>query len=163
MTDYLKPLPPITNLNRPYWEGLREGVLRMQRCSACHKIWYPPSPVCPQCWSTDHAWAALSGRATVNSWVIFHQAYLKGYDDEVPFNVAEVTLDEGPRLMTNLVGIDNGHIEMGMAVEIVFDTVTDEVTLAKFGPAPSTSTASAPAADTSATGSTSAGPDGSAS
>jgi uncharacterized OB-fold protein len=77
----------------------------------------------------------LSGRGTVNSWVVFHQAYLKGYDDEVPFNVAEVTLEEGPRLMTNLVGLANDEIEIGMPVEIVFEPVTAEVTLAKFAPA----------------------------
>lgn len=133
--EYLKPLPPITNLNRPYWDGLREGVLRMQRCTACALIWYPPAPICPGCWSEAHEWVPLSGRGTVSSWVVFHQAYLKGYDDEVPFNVAEVTLEEGPRLMTNLVGIDNDDIEMGMDVEVVFDAVTDDVTLAKFGPA----------------------------
>jgi uncharacterized OB-fold protein len=132
--EYLKPLPPITNLNRPYWDGLREGVLRMQRCSSCHRIWYPPSPLCPHCWSDEHDWVALSGRATVNSWVVFHQAYLRGYDDEVPFNVAEVTLAEGPRLMTNLVDVANEDIHAGMAVEVVYDAVTDEVTLAKFRP-----------------------------
>lgn len=132
MTGYLKPLPPITNLNRPYWDGLREGRLRMQQCPACRLIWYPPGPLCPQCWSTDIEWTTLSGRGTVNSWVVFHQAYLKGFDDEVPFNVAEVALEEGPRLMTNLVGIDIDQIEVGMPVEIVFDAVTDEVTLAKF-------------------------------
>lgn len=134
MTDYLKPLPPLTNLNRPYWDGLREGVLRMQRCSACSHLWYPPAPLCPECWSRDNEWVTLSGRGQVNSWVVFHQAYLPGYGDEVPFNVAEVTLDEGPRLITNLVGIDNDDIEIGLPVEIVFDAVTDEVTLAKFTP-----------------------------
>lgn len=134
MSDYLKPLPPITNLNRPYWDGLRERELRMQRCSSCGSTWYPPAPICPDCWSEDHEWVPLSGRATVSSWVVFHQAYLRGYDDDVPFNVAEVTLAEGPRLMTNLVGIDNDEIEMGMEVEVVFDDVTDDVTLAKFTP-----------------------------
>lgn len=136
MTDYLKPLPPLTNLNRPYWDGLRERQLRMQQCSGCRLIWYPPSPLCPNCWSTQIEWVPLSGRGTVNSWVVFHQAYLKGFDGEVPFNVAEVTLAEGPRLMTNLVGVANDEIEIGMPVEIVFDPVTDEITLAKFQPAP---------------------------
>jgi uncharacterized protein len=134
MTDYLKPLPPITNLNRPYWDGLREGVLRMQQCTACRMIFYPPAPLCPDCWSTALEWVPLSGRGTVNSWVVFHQAYLKGYDNEVPFNVAEVTLSEGPRLMTNLVEVANEEIEIGMPVDVVFASVTDEVTLAKFRP-----------------------------
>ena len=134
MTDYLKPLPPITNLSRPYWDGLREGELRMPRCTACSLVFYPPAPLCPGCWSRDLAWVALSGRGTVNSWVVFHQAYLKGYEGEVPFNVAEVTLAEGPRLMTNLVGVANDDIEIDMPVQVVFDPVTDEITLAKFAP-----------------------------
>ena len=144
MNDYRKPLPPNTNLNRPYWEGLRLGELRMQQCSACDELWYPPGPVWPRCWSRDHAWVPLSGRGQVNSWVVFHQAYLPGYDDDVPFNVAEVTLDEGPRLMTNLVGIDNDHIEIGLPVEIVFEPVTDEITLALFTPAGDTGRRAAP-------------------
>ena len=135
MDDYRKPLPPITNLNRPYWDGLRDGELRMQRCSACTELWYPPGPVCPRCWSRDHSWEPLSGRGQVNSWVVFHQAYLPGYDGEVPYNVAEVTLEEGPRLTTNLVGIDNDDIEIGLPVEVVFDPVTNDVTLAKLAPA----------------------------
>ena len=63
-------------------------------CSACRLIWYPPAPLCPGCWGTQIEWVPLSGRGTVNSWVVFHQAYLKGYDDEVPFNVAEVTPED---------------------------------------------------------------------
>jgi uncharacterized OB-fold protein len=135
VTEYLKPLPPVTNLNRPYWDGLRDGVLRMQRCASCSLVRYPPAPVCPRCWSEEHEWAELSGRGTVSSWVVFHQAYLRGYEDEVPFNVAEVTLEEGPRLITNLVDVDLDDIRAGMPVEVVFDPVTDEVTLAKFRPA----------------------------
>jgi uncharacterized protein len=134
VTDYRKPLPPLTNLNRPYWDGLRQGVLRMQRCASCATLWYPPSVLCPSCWSRDHTWVDLSGRARVNSWVVFHQAYLPGFEDDVPFNVAEVTLEEGPRLMTNLVGVALDDIEVGMPVEVVFDPVTEDITLAKFTP-----------------------------
>ena len=65
---------------------------------------------------------------------MFHQSYFNGFEREIPYNVAEVELDEGPRLMTNLVGISNDAIKAGMPVEIVFDDVTDELTLAKFRP-----------------------------
>jgi uncharacterized OB-fold protein len=68
----------------------------------------------------------------VNSWVVFHQSYFRGFDGELPYNVAEVELEEGPRLLTNLVGITNDQISAGMPVEIVFEDVTGEVTLAKF-------------------------------
>lgn len=135
MAEYKKPLPAISSLSEPYWTGLKHRDLKLQRCNNCHKLWYPPGPFCPDCWSRDVTWQKLSGRGKVNSWVVFHQAYFSSVKEEIPYNVAEVELDEGPRLLTNLVGIDNADIEIGMPVEIVFDDVTDEVTLAKFRPA----------------------------
>ena len=132
--QYNKPLPAISSLNRPYWDALKRRELRLQKCAGCGKVWYPPSPLCPTCWSREFTWERLSGRGRVNSWVVFHQSYFRGYDDELPYNVAEVELDEGPRLLTNLVEIKNAEIRAGMPVEIVFDDVTAEVTLAKFRP-----------------------------
>jgi len=76
----------------------------------------------------------LSGCGRVNSWVVLHQSYFRGFDGELPYNVTEVELDEGPRLLTNLVGISNDQIRGAMRVEIVFEDVTSEVTLAKFRP-----------------------------
>jgi len=134
MAQYLKPLPTITPLNQPYWEGLRNRELRMQRCDGCHQVWYPPAPFCPRCWSRKFTWTTLSGHGRVSSWVVFHQSYFKGFEGEIPYNVAEVELDEGPRLMTNLVGVANDAIKAGMPVTIVYDDVTDELTLAKFRP-----------------------------
>lgn len=134
MTDYKKPLPAITTLNEPYWHGLRRRELKMPKCNDCGEIWYPPSPFCPLCWSRSFTWQQLSGRGKVNSWVVFHQAYFSSYKEDIPYNVAEVELEEGPRLLTNLVGIANEDITIGMPVEIVYDDVTDEVTLAKFRP-----------------------------
>ncbi len=134
MEQYQKPLPAITSLNQPYWSALKRRELRLQQCGACAKVWSPPAPVCPRCWSRDFTWTRLSGWGRVTSWVVFHQAYFKSFAHEVPYNVAEVELEEGPRLLTNLVGIGNGEIRTGMAVEVVFEDVTDEITLAKFRP-----------------------------
>ncbi len=133
-TQYQKPLPLISSLNQPYWDGLKNRAFKLQRCDACGKVRSPPSPLCPGCWSRNFTWTRLSGRGRVNSWVIFHQSYFKGYDHDVPYNVAEVELDEGPRVLTNLVGIKNEEIRAGMPVEIVYDDVTSEITLAKFRP-----------------------------
>jgi uncharacterized OB-fold protein len=135
MAEYKKPLPAISSLNEPYWTGLKHRDLKLQRCNDCNKLWYPPGSFCPECWSRNFIWQKLSGRGKVNSWVVFHQAYFSSVKDEIPYNVAEVELDEGPRLLTNLVGIDNADIQIGLPVEIVFDDVTEEVTLAKFRPA----------------------------
>jgi uncharacterized protein len=133
-SQYQKPLPAVSSLNKPYWEGLKHRELRLQKCDACAEVWYPPSPICPACWSRNVTWTRLSGRGRVSSWVVFHQSYFRGYDGEIPYNVAEVELDEGPRLLTNLVNVANDKIHAGMPVEIVFDDVTDEITLAKFKP-----------------------------
>jgi uncharacterized OB-fold protein len=131
---YRKPLPTISSLNEPYWRALKRRELTMQQCNECGRIWYPPAPLCPQCWSRDIAWKRLSGRGRVNSWVVFHQAYFDSYQQDVPYNVVEIELDEGPRILANLVGIANSEISAGLPVEVVFDDVTDEITLAKFKP-----------------------------
>jgi uncharacterized OB-fold protein len=133
-TGYAKPLPAISSLSQPYWDGLRRHEFSLQRCDQCANIWYPPAPLCPRCWSRKFSWTTLSGRGRVNSWVVFHQAYFRGFESELPYNVAEVELDEGPRLLTNLVGIANADIRAGMPVEIVFERATEEITLAKFRP-----------------------------
>ena len=134
MAEYKKPLPAISTLNEPYWHGLKRHELKLQYCNDCAKTWYPPSPFCPVCWSRNFAWQKLSGQGKVNSWVVFHQAYFSSFKDDVPYNVAEVELEEGPRLLTNLVAMDYDDIIIDMPVEIVFDDVTEDVTLAKFRP-----------------------------
>ena len=132
--QYQKPLPAISSLNRPYWDGLKRRELRMQKCGACGLVWFPPAPLCPGCWSREFVWAQLSGRGRISSWVVFHQAYFRSFEGEVPYNVVEVELEEGPRVLANLVGIANQDIRSGMPVEVVFEDVTEEVTLAKFRP-----------------------------
>jgi uncharacterized OB-fold protein len=134
MADYTKPMPAISSLNQPYWEGLKQHRFVMPKCNDCGKTWYPPTPFCPECWSRSFSWQQLSGRGRVNSWVVFYQAYFSSFKDDIPYNVAEVELEEGPRLLTNLVEVDNADIRIGMPVEIHFDDITDEVTLAKFKP-----------------------------
>lgn len=135
MEVYSKPLPAVSELNRSFWDALRNRMLLLPKCNACGVVWYPPSPFCPDCWCKDFIWKRLSGKGRVNSWVVFHQAYFSSLKDDIPYNVAEVELDEGPRLLTNLVDVSNDKIEGGMIVEIVYDDVTENVTLAKFRPA----------------------------
>ena len=135
MAEYTKPLPAISTLNQPYWDGLKQRKMVLPKCEPCNKVWYPPTRFCPTCWSRDFSWQQLSGRGKVNSWVVFHQAYFSSLKDDVPYNVAEVELEEGPRLLTNLVELSQTQIRIGMSVEVVYEDVTDEVTLAKFKPA----------------------------
>lgn len=134
-SQYPKPLPAISSLNRPFWEALKHRELRMQKCDGCGLIWYPPAPLCPGCWSRKFTWTLLSGRGRINAWVVFHQAYFRSFEGDIPYNVVEVELDEGPRMLSNLVNVSNSEIRCGMPVEIVFDDVTEEITLPKFRPA----------------------------
>lgn len=134
MAEYAKPLPVVSAINAPFWEATRRHELRIQQCRACHRFWYPFGPLCPHCWSRDYDWTRVSGRGRVSSWVVFHQLYFPGFKDELPYNVTQVTLDEGPRLLTNLVGVAHDQLRIGMPVEVVFEDVTDEVTLPKFRP-----------------------------
>lgn len=134
MPEYTKPLPVITENSRPFWDAARRHELSLQRCNSCGKYWYPSGPVCPFCWSRDYEWAKLSGRGKVSSWVVFHQRYLESFSEDIPYNVAQVELEEGPRITTNLVGVKNEDITMDMLVHVVFDDVTPDVTLPKFRP-----------------------------
>lgn len=132
MSDYAKPLPTITDENREFWEGAKRGRLRMQQCQGCGHIRYPISHVCPKCLSYEFQWTDLSGRGEVFSYVVFHQLYNKAFERDIPYNVALVQLEEGPRMYSNIVGVDNDAVKIGDKVEAVFDPVTPEVTIPRF-------------------------------
>jgi uncharacterized OB-fold protein len=132
MSEYKKPLPTITDENREFWEGAKRGKIRMQKCKSCGHIRYPISHVCPECLSYDFKWTDLSGRGEVFSYVIFHQLYNPAFKDDIPYNVAMVQLEEGPRMYSNIIGVDNDAVKVGDKVEAIFDPVTPEVTIPKF-------------------------------
>jgi uncharacterized OB-fold protein len=129
-----KPLPRPTEDSAPYWEAARLGELRMQRCGDCGHVRFPPSILCARCLSDKSDWIRLSGRGKVFSWIVIHQSQHPAFNPDAPYNVAIVELEEGPRLHTNLVDVDNAEIHIDMPVEVVFDKVNDEVTLPKFRP-----------------------------
>ena len=135
MSEYAKPIPVITELNEPHWEGARRGEFLAQRCTACGHIWFPPAPNCSGCLSTDYEWAPMAGTGTVYSFIVYHQGWLPGYRDDLPYNVAIIELDEGVRLINNLVEVDNDAIEVGMPVEVVFEDVAPDVVVPRFRPA----------------------------
>jgi uncharacterized OB-fold protein len=131
---YSKPLPKIEPEARPYWQYLKEHRLHVQRCARCAVYLFPPGVFCPRCLSAELVWTPVSGRGTVYAWVTMHRAYLPAYEPEVPYNVSLVELDEGVRLWTNVVGCAPSEVRCGMRVEVVYEDVTSEITLAKFRP-----------------------------
>jgi len=92
-----------TPVSAPYWAALRAGRLDFQRCRGCGNAWLPPREECPRCLEADWAWETASGRGRVISWVVYHLAPNRTFASRVPYNVAIVELDEGPRLITNLL------------------------------------------------------------
>jgi uncharacterized OB-fold protein len=132
--DYKKPLPTIDPINRGFWEHARNEKLAVQVCAACGERRMPPSPVCPSCLGDKQGWEVVSGKGTLLSWITFHRAYWPGFAPEVPYDVCLVQLDEGPILVSNLVGTSGRQVAVGDRVEVVFERATDEITLPKFTP-----------------------------
>ena len=131
-----RPLPEATPETREFWEGAKRGELRIQRCNACGRAYFYPRPFCPFCSSKDVAWFTASGRGKLYSYVINHRpAY--GFQDYVPYVIAVVELEEGPRMMTNIIGIDPTpeNLPVDMAVEVSFEQQDDNITLPLFRPA----------------------------
>jgi uncharacterized OB-fold protein len=129
---YNRPLPTPGKLTAPYWEAAKNHEFKLQKCDECGHIWFPPAVCCPQCLSESFTWTAMSGRAQIWSWIDMWQMYYRGFADERPYTVAYVELEEGPRLMSSIVGLVGSELRVGMPLEVVFDDVTDEITLPKF-------------------------------
>jgi uncharacterized protein len=134
MKDYQKPLPEINGDNTEFWSGCRAHELRFQKCRDCGHVRWPPSILCPACHSRETEWIVSSGRGTVYSFVIYHVAFHEGFRDDVPYVVADVELEEGPRLLTNIVECPHERIACGMPVQVVWDDVTEDFSLPKFRP-----------------------------
>jgi uncharacterized OB-fold protein len=134
MADYAKPLPYADAESRPYWEYCRKHELRMQRCAECKELRFPPRPMCPHCNSMKDEWALMSGRGTIYSWIVVHPPVLPAFADAAPFSVVLVQLDEDPslRLVGSVVDVPLDELAAGIPVEVVFDDVTDEVTLPRW-------------------------------
>lgn len=96
------PKPEVTELSRPYWDALAQGHLAFQRCAAGH-AWLPARKHCPTCLGDAAGWHRASGRGRLVSWVVYHTAYHPAFASRLPYNVALVELEEGPRLITNIV------------------------------------------------------------
>jgi uncharacterized OB-fold protein len=127
-----KPLPAVTEDGAPYWEGCRQGQLRVQRCTACGTFRFPPSVLCAGCLGESHEWVALSGRGIVYSFIIVHRPQHPAFFADAPYNVVIVELEEGVRLHSSVVECANEELRIGLPVEVMFDKVDDEVTLPRF-------------------------------
>ena len=128
-----KPLPWIHSETKHYWDSARRHELHIQRCRTCGQHYFPPRDFCPSCFSFDVEWTKVSGRGTLYSFTVFHRP-APGFEEDVPYNIALIDLEEGTRMMSTIVECPLEDLKIGMPVEVVFDDITTEVTLPKFKP-----------------------------
>jgi uncharacterized OB-fold protein len=133
MSDYTKPLPRIGPDSLPFWTAARAGELHLPVCTACGRAHLPAGPICPFCLFDTIAWRRASGRGVISTYTIVHKAWFPAFAADIPYNVIQVELEEGPRLTANLVQCPDGP-RIGMPVQIVFDPVSPEVSLPRFRP-----------------------------
>ena len=131
----MKPLPRITPDSKPFWDALRSRKLVLPYCGDCGKAHLPPGPVCPMCFSWRIEWRAASGRGRISTWTVVHKAWFAAFNEDIPYNVVQVELEEGPRLTANVVGMPNEGLAIGLPVVIEFDAVSPELTMPRFRPA----------------------------
>lgn len=129
-----RTIPKPTKISAPFWEGCRQGVLRIQRCSACAAWVYYPAYMCPACSSLDLDWTTASGRGRIYSSTRIEEPVSAASGVMTPLIVALVELEEGPVMMSNIVGPDAGTAAIGDAVTVMFQKVSDEISLPVFQP-----------------------------
>ena len=133
-----RPLPqPMTPEAKPYWDGLQDNKLMIPRCGDCGHTFFYPRQVCPQCHSRAITWLQASGKGKLYSFEILHRSFNRAVKVPLPYILAMVELEEGPRLLSNLINIDPDPkvVRCDMPVEVVFSKQTDEVTIPLFQPA----------------------------
>jgi uncharacterized OB-fold protein len=131
---YPKPLPRIDEESKGFWEACQRHELYVQRCGACGALRYYPRALCPTCLSDQVDWVRCSGKGTIYTFTATHQNQAAGFRDNLPYVMAYVELDEGVRMLSNIVGCDADAVRIGMRVEVTFEDATEDVTLPKFKP-----------------------------
>lgn len=124
---------PISNADsQPYWQGARENKLLIRKCNACGQVHFMPRHVCPTCWSDDLQWIEASGKGTVHSYTIIRRASDPRFTHLVPYVVVLVDLQEGPRMMANVLGENALKTKIGDALTLVFEDRGDGDQLPQF-------------------------------
>jgi len=123
-------LPPHTELTQPYWDGCNASELRLQKCSTCAEHQFYPRSFCVHCGSTDLQWVGASGLGKVASFTIVRRGISKAYP--APYVVALIDLEEGPRMMSNIIEAEPEQVSIGAAVSVTFSTWAEGTTLPVF-------------------------------
>ncbi len=133
---YPKPVPTPSPETQRFWDGTKKHELWIPYCRSCEKSYWYPRDFCPLCGSRDVEWRRSGGKGRVYTFAIQYRAFHPGWTSEVPYVTALIDLDDGVRIFSNLVDVeaDPKALRCEMPVEVVFEDVTDEITLPKFRP-----------------------------
>ena len=134
MGEYEKPLPMMTKLSKVFYDGCRNNKLLYQQCKDCSEVIFFPKELCPNCMSHNLAWIESTGKGRIYTFTVTYAAGPPEFASDVPYAVAIIEMDEGFRLMSNIVECDFNDLVCDMPVEVVFEPVTSEITLPKFRP-----------------------------
>ena len=132
--DLVKPIPRPSTTTRPFWDGLNERKVQIQRCEGCDTWVFYPRTRCPSCLSDQLIWREVSGRGVLYTYTLARQPTAPHFADETPQQLAVVELDEGVRMTSTLVNVEPSDIVIGMRLQPYFDQVTDAVTLLRYQP-----------------------------
>lgn len=129
---YNKPLPLMVGMTKEFYDFCKQRELRFQRCQRCGRWRHVPREMCAACGSSDWEWAKSSGRGRVFTWTVAARPMHPAFMENVPYAAVVVEMEEGVRIVTTLVDCPLEDIRMNMPVEVVFEDVTEEVTLPRF-------------------------------
>lgn len=124
--------PLVTYDSKEFWNGCNEKKLLFQTCSSCGESRLPPSFLCPNCLSTQYKWIESAGKGRIYSFAVYHRPFHNLLEDKVPYVVATIDLDEGVRVLSNIVETDLQSIECNQEVEVCFIEIRDGVFIPMF-------------------------------
>ncbi|MDP7619501.1 MAG: Zn-ribbon domain-containing OB-fold protein [Dehalococcoidia bacterium] len=130
-----KPIPVADAVTQPFWDGTKEGELRVQRCQACGNRFFYPRERCPTCLSDKLEWGAVSGKGRIYSFIVVRQPGNPAFNDDVPYIYALIQLDEGMRMNGNVKVDDVESVNIDDRVEVYFDKLSDDIFLPQWRPA----------------------------
>jgi uncharacterized protein len=128
----VRPAPILTEDNQFFWDAAARGRLVAQRCRGCGRLDHPPRPVCPACHSPEREVIELAGTGSVYSYAVLHHP--RNPQFTYPLVAALVDLDEGVRVMSNLVGVEPADVRIGMPVQVAFAPTADDLAVPVFEP-----------------------------
>ncbi len=132
--EYTKPLPCPNPDNKPFWDACKNHQLKFQKCQGCGHLRWPAALICPKCHSEESEWIEVSGRGKVYTYAVYRQAFHPGFEKDLPYVTASIELEEGPRLLSNVVNCPPEKVYCEMPVKVTWDEISGEVSLPKFEP-----------------------------